>query len=88
MINSARKIIASIFFPILVGIPVLSIEIKQNLNRTEHGSTWNPVPLSEYPMAWWGLALVTAAFLMFLWGDKTGASGRCKHEDQGATQED
>lgn len=87
-LNKARRVIASIFVPILIGIPVLSIEYKENLTRTEHGSTWKSVPLYEYPMAWWGLALVTAAFLMFLWGDKPWQSGRQKDTGDGAAQVD
>jgi hypothetical protein len=68
--NTARKIIASVFVPILVGIPILSIELKTNYSRSEGGSSWNPVSLYEYPMAWWGIALATSIFLLILWGNK------------------
>ena len=69
--NIARKIIVSIFTPVIVGIPILSIELKKNYIQSENGSSWNPAPLYEYPMAWWGIALVTSIFLMVLWGNKT-----------------
>jgi|GEM_PF-4354336 len=72
--NTARRIIASIFVPILVGIPVLSFTLKTNLIESEGGSSWNPVPLYEYPLAWWLLALGSAIFLMILWGGKKKAS--------------
>jgi hypothetical protein len=67
--NMAHKIIASIFVPILVGIPILTMELKENYNETGSGSSWNPVPLYEYPMAWWAFALGSAIFLMILWGN-------------------
>lgn len=68
--NTARKIIASIFVPILVGIPILSMELKTDYVESVGGSSWNPVPLYEYPMAWWGIALATSIFLLTLWGNK------------------
>ena len=70
--NTARKIIISIFAPILVGLPVLTIDLKTNLRISESGNSWNPVPLYEYPLAWWVLALASTIFLMVLWGNKKG----------------
>ncbi|BCX49058.1 hypothetical protein HAHE_29660 [Haloferula helveola] len=67
--NTARKVIISIFAPILVGIPILSFEWKANYSESEFGSSWNPMPLYEFPMAWWGVAFLSAVFLMVLWRD-------------------
>jgi len=68
--NTAQKIIVSISAPILVGIPILSYELKTNFIESEGGSSWNPVPLYEYPMAWWGIALISSIFLLIVWGNK------------------
>jgi hypothetical protein len=73
--NTARKVIASIFAPILVGVPILSVELKTNYSRSEGGSSWNPVSLYEYPMAWWGIAFATSIFLLILWGNKKTEQG-------------
>lgn len=68
--NTARKIIVTIFIPILVGLPVLSIELKTNYRQSGNGSSWMPKQLYEYPMAWWGMAFATMIFLLILWGNK------------------
>jgi hypothetical protein len=77
--NTPRKIIVSIFAPILVGIPILNLELKTNYTESEGLSSWNPVPLYEYPMAWLGIALATSIFLLILWGNK-------KTEQEGGEQ--
>jgi hypothetical protein len=72
--NNAQKIIVSFGVPILVGIPILSIELKKNYVESEGLSSWNPAPLYEYPMAWWGVALVSFVFLIIFWGNKKDKS--------------
>lgn len=70
--NTAQRIILSVFAPVLVGLPILTIDMKTNLQVSGSVSSWNPVPLYNSPLAWWVLALASTIFLMFLWGNKKG----------------
>ena len=68
--NIARKVIISIFAPVLIGFPILNISIRTNLQRSGSGWSWTPVALYESKLVWWLLILGTAIFLYTFWHNK------------------
>jgi len=65
--NIARKVIISIFVPILIGFPILNISIRTNISAYGEGMSWTPRYLYEYGFVWWLLVLGTAIFLFIFW---------------------
>jgi len=68
--NIARKVIISIFAPVLIGFPILSLSIRTNVQRTGNITSWTPVTLYESKFVWWLLILGTAIFLYKFWHNK------------------
>ena len=71
--NTTRKIIISIFGPILISFPILNINIKKNISSSESSdgmstlTTWENDPLYNHPSAWYICILISAIALFILW---------------------
>lgn len=71
--NTVRKIIISIFGPILISFPILNINNKTNFSSSESSdgiatlTTWDNDPLYNYPSAWYICILISAIALFILW---------------------
>ena len=66
--NTAWKIILSVWLPILIIAPVSLIELKTNIQMDAGGIVgWSPVPLYTMPWFWYVCAVFTGIFLLFFW---------------------
>ena len=72
--NIARKVIISIFLPVLIGFPILNISIRTNISPTR--TSWTPRALYEFGFIWWLLVLGTAIFLFIFWNKKGKGIGK------------
>jgi len=68
--NTVRKVILSIWFPILIIFPVAMIDLKTDVQVSGNTKMWTSLYLYQIPWFWYFCAIATGIFLLLFWKPK------------------